>query len=61
MAHPPHGPSQVAAPAHQGCGTGGPGQMSVSGGQGVGPYLWLKVCRPMEADAKNTDLQKLEV
>lgn len=35
--------------------------MGVSGGQGVGPYLWLKVCRPMEADAKNTDLQKLEV
>lgn len=24
-------------------------------------YLWLKVWRPMEADAKNTDLQKLEV
>lgn len=26
-----------------------------------GAYLWLKVWRPMEADAKNTDLQKLEV
>ena len=26
-----------------------------------GPYLWLKVWRPMEADAKTTDLQKLEV
>lgn len=26
-----------------------------------GPYLWLKVCRPMDADAKTTDLQKLEV
>lgn len=25
------------------------------------PYLWLKVWRPMEADAKTTDLQKLEV
>lgn len=30
-------------------------------GGGVRPYLWLKVCRPMDADAKTTDLQKLEV
>lgn len=26
-----------------------------------GPHLWLKVWRPMEADAKTTELQKLDV
>lgn len=47
---------------------GGPGCCQVpvvSMGQlwwGVpGTYLWLKVCRPMDADAKTTDVQKLEV
>lgn len=48
------------APRMQGA-EGARGQHGAAQWEGRRPYLWLKVCRPMDADAKTTDLQKLEV
>lgn len=43
----------------------GPGSPEAAWGaledEAPGPHLWLKVWRPMEADAKTTELQKLDV